>query len=513
MLIDPVATYGRARPDALACIDLGAERRWTYAELDRAVNQAANWLIGAYGPASGVRIASLARNSADLLILFLGCARAGAIYVPLNWRLTPAELSLLAADSGAVCLISEGEFSVAGFKHTQLELSEWRHALAKVSPAPPPGQARRDFDETSLLLYTSGTSGRPKGVMLSEANIYWGCTNFIHGNGVSQDSVFLCDMPMFHTAGLNAAIRTPILAGGTVLISPGFDPEITLSRLGDENLAISHYFSVPQMAQAMWNLPGFKPEALQRLKVYATGGAPNPAVQIERFAGAGIPMSDGFGMSETGSNFGMPVDDMELLVSKAGSCGLPYISMEVRIVDPRGEELPDGEAGELWLRGPSIAKGYWNQPDLTASAFQDGWFKTGDIAVRDEDGFYFLVDRKKDMFISGGENVYPAEVEAAISELESVAEVAVIGVPDLKWGEVGRAYVIAVAGKSIEAVEILAHCKTRLASYKSPKTVVLTDTIPRTASGKIQKHILQKRARLEAGEAVDTDGPEPLAAR
>jgi fatty-acyl-CoA synthase len=505
MLIDPVSTYGRARPDALACFDLATQQGWSYAELDRAVNRMSNWLIAAHGPGSGARIASLARNSADLLVAFLGCARAGAIYVPLNWRLTPVELSMLAEDSGAICLIRDSEFSVPGFKHDQFDLLEFRDTLSHASPAAPSASARRDFEETSLLLYTSGTSGRPKGVMLSEANIYWGCTNFIHGNGVSQDSVFLCDMPMFHTAGLNAAVRTPILAGGTVLISPGFDPEMTLSRLGDRELGITHYFSVPQMAQAMWNLPGFNPEVLRGLKVYATGGAPNPAVQIKRFATAGIPMSDGFGMSETGSNFGMPVDDMELVISKAGSCGLPYIAIEVRIVDTDGRDLPDGVPGELWLRGPSVAKGYWNQPEVTANAFQDSWFKTGDIAMRDQDGFYFLVDRKKDMFISGGENVYPAEVEAAITELAGVAEVAVIGVPDLKWGEVGRAYVTPVAGNTLTAEDILTYCKTRLAGYKSPKSVVLTDAIPRTASGKVQKHLLQDRARQEMSEDPTPD--------
>jgi fatty-acyl-CoA synthase len=278
-----------------------------------------------------------------------------------------------------------------------------------------------------------------------------------------------------------------------VLISKGFDPAMTLARLADPALGITHYFSVPQMAQMLWNQPGFAPAALSSLQVYATGGAPNPKVQIERFVSAGVPMSDGFGMSETGSNFAMPVENRALMIEKAGSIGMPLLMLEVRIVDDEGIDLPDGDTGELWLRGPSITKGYWNQPELTAKAFHDGWFKTGDAARRDVDGYYYLVDRKKDMFISGGENVYPAEVEAVITELTNVAEVAVIGVPDERWGEVGHAMIIAVSGGAIDPNAIIAHCRDRLASFKVPKAVTIVSEIPRTASGKVQKHVLRDR--------------------
>jgi fatty-acyl-CoA synthase len=241
----------------------------------------------------------------------------------------------------------------------------------------------------------------------------------------------------------------------------------------------------------MWNLPGFDPAMLQGLTFYATGGAPNPAAQIERFQRAGIPMQDGFGMTETCSNFTMPVGDVDRVIAKAGSIGFPLLSIEVRIVDDAGVDVATGETGELWVRGPSVTKGYWNQPETTAKAFRGDWFKTGDAARQDVDGFYYLVDRKKDMFISGGENVYPAEVEAAIAELASVAECAVIGIADEKWGEVGQAHVIAVAGQVVTADLIITHCKSRLAGYKVPKSVILTDSIPRTASGKVQKHLLR----------------------
>jgi fatty-acyl-CoA synthase len=327
--------------------------------------------------------------------------------------------------------------------------------------------------------------------MISEENATWGNINFILGNDVGTDSIFLCDMPLFHTAGLFAATRVPLCAGGTVWISKGFDAGKTLARIADPLFGITHYFSVPQMAQMLWNQPEFDPAMMRGLHVYATGGAPNPPAQIERFARAGINISDGFGMSETGSNFGMPVADKEQLITKAGSCGLPYISIETRIVDDEGRDVALGQTGELWLRGPSITKGYWNKPEVTAAAFEGDWFKTGDAARQDDDGFFYLVDRKKDMYISGGENVYPAEVEAAIAELPDVAECAVIGVADAKWGEVGKAFIIARPGASVEPDAIITHCCVRLARFKVPVFVVITDAIPRTASGKVQKHLLK----------------------
>jgi fatty-acyl-CoA synthase len=492
--IDSVATHARARPDALACVDLESSRRWSYSQLDRQVDQTAVWLIEQVGASSGARIAAVARNSGLLLVLHLAAVRAGAIFVPLNWRLAAPEIQALMDDAGPALLVHDPEFETSGYTGKCVSITMLEQIVGCGADCPP-RLAQRSADEPATLLYTSGTSGRPKGVIVTEANAFWGCTNFIHGNAVTIHSVFLCDMPMFHTAGLFAAIRSPLLAGAAVLISRGFDAPRTLARLADPALGITHYFSVPQMAQRLWQEPGFEPDMLRRLTVYAMGGAPNPAAQIERFVRAGIPMSDGFGMSETGSNFGMPFHDPQLLVQKAGSCGLPYISLQVRIVDQDHNDVEDGKAGELWLQGPSVTPGYWNKPDLTAEAFNEGWFKTGDAARRDRDGFYYLLDREKDMYITGGENVYPAEVEAALAELDAIAEVAVIGVPDERWGEAGRAYIRVAPGGSLDAATVLEHCRARLAHFKTPASVVFTDHIPRTASGKIQKHLLKSRAR------------------
>jgi fatty-acyl-CoA synthase len=311
-LIDSLDTHARARPRALACVDLESGRRWDYAGLDREVNRAAQWVIVQFGPASGARIATLARNSDTLLIAHLACIRAGAIFTPFNWRLALPEVQELIADADPSLLLHDLEFAVEELPVSRVSIPDFRQAVA-AQPLPGSTPKPRAADSVSTLLYTSGTTGKPKGVMVTEANAFWGSLNFNLGNDVTIRSVFLCDMPMFHTAGLFAAIRSPLLAGGAVLISRGFDAPKTLERLADASLGITHYFSVPQMARALWLQPNFDSAMLKRLTVYAMGGAPNPAAQIERFVRDGIPMSDGFGMSETCSNFGMPFHDPALL--------------------------------------------------------------------------------------------------------------------------------------------------------------------------------------------------------
>lgn len=489
---DPVATYAKAAPHRRAVVDLETGRRWTYAELDAAADRLAAWLVTQLGPASGVRVATLSKNCAEMLILQYAAVRAGAIFTPLNWRLAPAEIEALVGDAEPGVLFLSESFPAPEGVPLVLPLGEM--LTLGVAREQPPSGARRPFDEVATLLYTSGTSGRPKGVMLSEENVFWGCTNFILGHEVDTASTTLCEMPLFHTAGLHAAARAVIQVGGCVAISQGFEPAQSLKRLADPDLRITHYFSVPQMAATLWNQSGFDPAAMQSLVAWVIGGAPNPKAQSERFIGAGVRISEGFGMSETGSNFGMPLDDMNRALDKAGSCGLPFVAIVTRIAGEDGNEVPVGETGELWISGPSVALGYWNQPELTAAAFKDGWFRTGDAARRDAEGFHYIVDRRKDMYISGGENVYPAEVEAALAEMPEVAECAIVGVPDERWGEVGCAYVIPMAGKTLTSIDILDHCLRRLAKFKVPKFVMMTDVIPRTASGKVQKHLLRARA-------------------
>ena len=499
IICDVIATHARMRPNAPALIDLDRTQSWTYAELDRSVDRLAAWIVDHLGPNSGQRIATLTRNCAEMVILHHAATRGGAIFVPLNWRLAKAEILALLADADPMILFHDTDLDPMTDRQT-LAVGELL-SLGQNGRVPDPA-ARRPFGETACLLYTSGTSGRPKGVMLSEENFFWGATGYILANRVAHGSVFLCDMPLFHMAGIEGAARSIIQAGGTLLVAGAFDPGLTLRRMMDPLLKVSHYFCVPQMAAALWNHLDFDADRLRTIAGWTVGGAPNPKACSERFVTAGICLSEGFGMSETGPNFSMPAWDFDVLARKVGSCGLPMLGVQARIVDDEDQDVSPGIRGELWVRGPSVCQGYWNQPELSAKSFTDDWFRTGDTGMLDDEGFLYIVDRKKDMFISGGENIYPAEIEAVIAELDEVAEAAVVGVPDERWGEVGRAYVIPVAGRGVTAEEVIAHCAKRLARFKVPKTAVITTVITRTASGKVQKHLLRERA---LGEIVNVD--------
>ncbi|TGQ80499.1 acyl-CoA synthetase [Mesorhizobium sp. M8A.F.Ca.ET.207.01.1.1] len=487
---DPVALHAGTQPDRLACVDLASGRRWTYAALDRAIQRAVGVLETAWGLEQGQRIASLARNSADLLILQQAAMRLGAVFVPLNWRLAGAERQAILADCGPVLLLHDAPLEMTlPVGCLSVEVAAFARAVEAQAPA-----ARRplpDSDVPSIILYTSGTSGRPKGVVVTERNALATAVNFGVLGRVGNASVFLCDAPMFHVIGLITNLRPPLLQGGTVLISPGFDAGATNRRLADPALGVTHYFCVPQMARMLREHPDFAPARWTSLTAIFTGGAPNPAIDINWWLAQGVRMVDGFGMTEAGTVLGMPVE-AERIARKAGSAGLPAPTIGLRIVDDDGRDAAAGEPGEIWLSGPSITPGYWNRPEETARAFtSDGWFRTGDIARRDDEGFVTLVDRRKDMFISGGENVYPMEIEMVLLDHPDIAEAAVIGIADERWGEVGCAFVVVKSGRVLDSAALASHCAARIARYKVPKEFLLIEELPRTASGKIQKHVLR----------------------
>lgn len=496
---DPLAFQAAAQPAKVAMVDLIGGRRFTYAGLDAAVNRCCAWLAARLGDAGGQRIAVIGRNDAAMPILHLAAARLGAIFAPLNWRLTVPELAFQVEDASPALLLADAEFletgrrAAAGSPGTQvMELAVAQDAWGAMEPVRP--ATVQPVDQPSTLLYTSGTSGRPKGALLTESNLFFTNVNFGLMNRLNADSVVLCDMPLFHVVGLVTMTRTPLAQGGTLLLSRGFDPAVTLARLSDPELGVTHYMCVPQMAQTLRQHPDYDPAGLRRMVALCTGGAPMPAALIQRFSEDGITIADGYGMSEAGTVLGMPITDRARIVEKAGSAGIPGPTLRLRLVDDEGQDVPDGQVGEIWINGPTLSPCYWNRPELPTLAQQGGWLRTGDAARRDADGFYYLVDRKKDMFISGGENVYPAEVEAAVLELDSVAEVAVIGVPDARWGEVGWAYVVPRAGHQVTAEQVLSHLDGRCARYKRPQRVIITDSLPRTGSGKVQKHLLRQQA-------------------
>lgn len=495
---DPVAFQAGAQPDKLAMVDLTSGQRFTYAGLDRAINQCAGWLADRLGEPAGQRVAVLGRNDAAMPILHLAAARLGAIFVPLNWRLTVPELAFQICDSTPTLLLADSDFldtAKAAAQDTATQVLHLGDAAVLWATLPPVRPARiPSADQPSTLLYTSGTSGLPKGALLTESNLFFTTVNFSLMNRVTAASTVLCDMPLFHIVGLVTMVRTPLTQGATLLLSRGFDPATTLSRLMDPDLGITHYMGVPQMAQTLRQHPDYQAERLRGLVALCTGGAPMPAALTQRFSDDGITIADGYGMSEAGTVLGVPINDRQRILAKAGSAGIPGPTVSLRLVDDEGCDVPEGAVGELWISGPNLSPGYWNRPDLPTLAQQGGWLRTGDAARRDADGFYYLVDRKKDMYISGGENVYPAEIEAAILELDSIAEVAVIGVPDERWGEAGWAYIVVRAGHALTAEQVTAHLEGRVARYKRPQRVIITDTLPRTGSGKVQKHMLVRQA-------------------
>jgi len=488
--IDHVGFQARLQPQRLAFAELFSERRWTYAQFDAAIGRTATVLADVHRVRAGDRVASLARNRAELILLHLACARLGAIYVPLNWRLSGTELAVLVKDADPIILLGDAELDrpeLQNLQHCEPSLGTLDDFATLCDAAPPMPERPIDQDAASLILYTSGTSGRPKGVLLSERNLTQTAINFGRLGRVTHRSVFLTDSPMFHIIGLVTCIRPAFLHGGATLATAGFDPPRTLAFMADPSLAVTHYFCVPQMAAMLRAQPQFHPAALSRLTAIFTGGAPHPANLIRAWLNDGLSVVDGYGMSEAGTVFGMPIDQ-NCIAARMGSCGIAPPSLSTRIVNDAYEDCEDMVPGELLLKGDNIFKEYWRRPQETQAAFAPGgWFRTGDIALRDSAGFHYLVDRKKDMFISGGENIYPAEIEAAVAGHPQVAECAVIGVPDTRWGEVGHLVLVATGGQALDTKSVLARIETRLARYKLPKHVTILEALPRNGAGKVVK--------------------------
>lgn len=488
---DPVRLHAAGRPHHPAVVDLERGVTLDYQALHRRIAQAVTVLVE-MGVRSGDRVAALARNRADYVVLHMACARIGAILVALNWRLTGPELVPQIDDSEPFAIIGDASLDLIPAEVAAYHrLVGFDAFAALVDAAEPDWRQGEDEDLPSLMLFTSGTSGRPKGALLSEKNLFLSSVSFVMMTRVTPDSVFLCDGPLFHVLGILTNVRAPLTVGGTVLVSAGFEPTRTLARLGDPALRVSHYTCVPQMAEMLRREREFDPTRLRNLSVI-TGGAPNPPPKIREWLADGIPLGNGFGMTETGSLCGMPLD-IELIEKRIESAGPVSPIVEMRIADDHDRPLPPDTEGEIQVRGPSLFSGYWRRPDANAVAFTvDGWFRTGDVGRMDEAGYLYIVDRKKDMFISGGENVYPAEVEAALLAFPGLSEAAVVGVPDERWGEVGAAALVLREGIAATEADMRAHCDQVLARYKIPKRFVFMDALPRNGAGKVLKHELKR---------------------
>lgn len=509
--LDPALIQGRLRPGAIAVIDPEQGRRITYGELDERVARAAGLLQSLLAEPVGARVAVLARNSLTQVVLFLACQRAGAVFMPMNWRLAGAELAALAADAEPRLLIYDEEFAdqaAEGAAAIALPIpvgsrngSQGWEAMARESA--PVGAARLSPDAPCVLLYTSGTTGRAKGVVITRRGAFYAGLNFASVGEVTPASTLLCDVPMFHTVGLFAVVRTALATGGRLVVSDRFLPARTLARLSDPELGVTHYFGVPQIAAALREHPDWAGSDLSRLKAFFTGGAPLAPALIDSFMADGVVIVNGYGMSEAGTVLHMPLDP-DATRRWPGSVGYPAPTVEVQVVGRDGAPVAEGETGELWIRGPAVTPGYWNQPEATAAALAPGgWFRTGDAARLRPNGMFDLIDRWKDMYVSGGENVYPAEIEAVLLAHPDVADAAVVGAPDPRWGECGVAFVVAHGSAPLDPDKLIAHCGARLARFKLPRDVRVIDAIPRTASGKIRKDLLRQRLADASPSPVD----------
>jgi fatty-acyl-CoA synthase len=482
--MDYVRLHARLHPDQPAVTDLTFEREWSYERFDRLIACCTAVLVDA-GVVEGERVACLSKNRAEIVALHMACARLGAIFVPLNWRLSASELDVLIDDCEPSVVYGDNMAVTLGVDATDIE-----QLLGQCEASQPVWPEHKSEDLPSLMLYTSGTTGAPKGVLLSERNLTETAINFSLLGEVNSDSHFLCESPMFHIIGIVTSVRPPMLCGAQIAISDSFIPERTFTRLADPGLNVSHYFCVPQMALAIRAADGFDASRLSGLTAIFTGGAPHPETQIRDWLNDGIAIVDGFGMSEAGTVFGMPLD-RKLIDRKAGCVGIATPRVQARIVDNKDKPVVVGTPGELQLKGDNITLGYWRRDaEYQATLTEDGWFRTGDILTIDEDGYFRVTDRKKDMYISGGENVYPVEVEAQLDKYPGVSELAVIGVPDAKWGEVGCLFYVA---ESIEVSleDLDAFLSTRLARYKIPKHVYRVETLPRNGVGKLMRHDLR----------------------
>ena len=507
---------------------ISADRELTYEGFaDRSI-RLANGLRNR-GVAKGDRVAYLGENHPAFLETLFACGQLGAIFVPLNTRLAPPEIQFQLQDCGAIALVHAGSLeglAASGSAGTavvrRIVVADTAEGTSTVAggAAATAGQgtegqgtagqgttAVEDFeaavtsgseefvdesvslDDGAMILYTSGTTGQPKGALITHGNIVWNCLNVIVDFDFAATDVALMISPMFHVASLDMGVLPTLLKGGTVILEPKFDPRRTLDLI--EKYRATTISGVPTTYQMLCEHPAWDSTDLSSLNKLTCGGSAVPLRVLEAYEQRGLRFSNGYGMTETAP--GATTLPAARSRDKAGSSGLPHFFTDVRISDVDGTTAPTGTVGEIQIKGPNVIPQYWNRPDATASSYAaGGWFKSGDLGYKDAEGFVFVSDRLKDMIISGGENIYPAEVEQAITELDAVGSVAVIGVPDEKWGEVPRAVILLREGAQLSEEELRTHLEGRLARYKIPKSVVFVDEMPRTASGKIRKADLRK---------------------
>ena len=486
-----------------------ADREITYGHLDRRVDAVCCWLQSS-GMEKGDRTAVLLRNCPEFVELYLACSRLGSIFVPLNFRLAPEELAYMINNSRPHALVygSKLEASVEGLDtHTRisvpvvarvgetdgngdvLDYSAEVAACESRKPSVTSSLGSGYAEEPQVVMYTSGTTGRPKGAVLSHRKTFFNCLNAETFFELSSRDVMLIVTPLFHSGALFIQASPCLYKGATMVIHEAFDPGHVYGDI--ERYGVTKFQAVPTIYRSLLDVePGSRSD-ISTLQICAVGGEPVSAGLIEALLSAGFPMRQIMGQTET--SILLWATEQELL-TRPGTLGRPVFHAEVDLHDREGWPVGPGCTGEIVVRGSVTMSEYWMDPSRTEQIMRGGWLRTGDLARRDEDGYYFMVDRAKDMYISGGENVYPAEVERVIAQHAQVEDVAVVGCSDARWGEVGHAFVTLRAGAAVTSEDILQFCQGKLAGYKLPARVAFCMDLPRTGTGKVQKYLLRQRA-------------------
>ncbi len=478
-------------PDKMFLREDNRDIQWSFAEFDNLVSAVSLFLQEKFGITHGDRIAVYSKNRAEYVLLYLSCLRSGAILVPLNFRLTPRELDVLISDAEPKLFLYESEYSEQVKLLQSISHTPYKEPIEEIAPflfdkkKYPAFQPKQTIAETDLnmILYTAGTTGLPKGVMITHRMLFWNAINTglrldLHSADHTQSYA-----PFFHTGGWNVLFTPFLLHGASHTLLQSFNAEKILLLMEKEKSTI--LFGVPTMLQMMSDMPLFKQVDLSSVRYAIVGGAPMPIPLINLWHEKGIAIRQGYGLTEVGPNcYSLHQRDA---IRKRGSIGFPNFYVDAKIMDEHGIECPDNTIGELWMKSPIVTPGYWRKEKETKESITDGYFHTGDLVTRDSEGYYYVVDRKKNMFISGGENVYPAEIEAILYKLNAIKETAVIGVEDEKWGEVGKAFVVFKEGETIDTDQIMEHCRQNLAKYKIPKHIQCITAIPKTDAGKINR--------------------------
>ena len=485
MFADPIRHWRLTQPGKTAVIDRGTGERYSYAQLDARIDRAAGWLR-ALGISRGERVGVLAMNRIEQIDLFYACHRVGAALVPFNWRLSASELTGIVADARvSVCFGEERFRELAETAQLDCQWIDLDRDVADMDVVP--GEdAVNEANDAALILYTSGSTGRPKGAVLPHRQILFNAVATNTAWQLSSDDVAAITTPFFHTGGWNV-FATPLWQrGGTIVLMEKFEPDAFLLAMAEEQCTVA--LTVPTQLLMLMQCTSWGIE-LPNLRSFFSGGAPCPVSVLQSVREAGYDIREGYGLTECGPN--CFTIGAEQAIAQPGIVGWPVPFLEMRTVDEALNDVATGDVGELLLRGPQMFAGYLNDPERTREAVtSDGWLRTGDLAIRNAEGAYSIAGRRKEMYISGGENVYPGEVEAALCACPGIAEVVVVGVSDAHWGEVGRAFVVPRPDTTIREEDVLEFAVARLARYKAPKSVVFLNELPRLGSGKIDRNAL-----------------------